>query len=269
MSKVALVIGGTGGLGRASAEAVAAKGYTTIISGRNTTTGSEVVKAIEAAGGKGVFIACDLCDTQAIRDLHVKVASEYKRIDVAINAAGTASGIGKLETVELERFERLMHLNVTAVFVCMQEQARVMLKQPKQHDQPYHIINFTSIYGEQGCPMGVAYSASKHAIVGMTKSAALEYGHRGIRVNALAPGIIPTGMVNEMVAEGSNDPEFAASGQYLVRMYPQQRFGTPDQVGKAVSYLVDTDWTTGTTLTMDGGFLAGKLPQGLFWPKDE
>ncbi|EME86333.1 uncharacterized protein MYCFIDRAFT_6690, partial [Pseudocercospora fijiensis CIRAD86] len=212
---------------------------------------------IEAAGGKGVFVACDLLEIQAIRDLHAKVASEYKRIDVAVNAAGTASGIGKLETVGLEKFERLMHLNVTAVFVCMQEQAKIMLQQPKQNDdQPCHIINFTSIYGEQGCAMGVAYCASKHAIIGMTKSAALEYAHRGIRVNALAPGIIPTGMVNEMVAEGLNDPDFAESGQYLVRLYPQQRFGTPDQVGKAVNCLVGTDWTTGTTLIMDGGFLA-------------
>lgn len=163
--------------------------------------------------------------------------------------------------MKLEDFNSTIQINLTAVFISMQEQMRAMLKQ----DPPGgHIINLTSILGLHACPWGANYSASKHAIVGLTRSAALEVANQKIYINAIAPGLIPTGMVNDISETAKVDEAFGKIMEAVPSHYPAERFGTPDQTAKAVPYLLDCDWVTGTVLEVDGSWVAGKsIPVGV------
>ncbi|KAK4498633.1 hypothetical protein PRZ48_009143 [Zasmidium cellare] len=261
MAKVCLIIGGTGGLGRACAELVATKGYTIVVSGRNKVKGGTVVESVKSKGGEAVFIACDITSEAEIRNLHKSVVDKYGRIDAAVNSAGVVIGSSAFINMKLEDFNSTMQINVTAVFLSMQEQMRVMLRQ----DPPGgHIINLTSKFGLHACPWGANYCASKHAIVGLTKTAALEVANQNIYVNAIAPGITPTGMVDDLGETAKNDEAFGKIMEKVMDQYPVGRFGTPDQTAKAVAFLLDCDWVTGTVLEVDGGWGAGKsMPPGM------
>ncbi|KAF2158499.1 hypothetical protein M409DRAFT_61602 [Zasmidium cellare ATCC 36951] len=261
MAKICLIMGGTGGLGKAAAELVATKGYTVVVSGRNKTKGEEVVDFIKSKGGEAVFLACDITSESDIRQLHKSIVDKYGRIDAAVNSAGVVVGSSALVNMKLEDFNSTIQINLTAVFISMQEQMRAMLKQ----DPPGgHIINLTSIFGLHACPWGANYSASKHAIVGLTRSAALEVANQNIYINAIAPGLIPTGMVNDIGETAKIDAAFGKIIEAVPGQYPVERFGTPDQTAKAVAYLLDCDWVTGTVLEVDGGWGAGKsIPVGV------
>ncbi|KAI5358131.1 Putative short-chain dehydrogenase/reductase SDR, NAD(P)-binding domain superfamily [Septoria linicola] len=256
--KICLVVGGTGGLGRAIAEHLAIRNYTVVIAGRNATIGTDIVSRIRSAGGRACFLSCDLSSAISIKELHSKVHSLYNRLDVAINAAGIAlQPAAKLADVDLSGFKMVMDINVTAVFLCMQEQLRTMLEQG--NSQVGRIINLASIYSSAGAPFGAAYCTSKHAVVGLTKTAALEYAPQGIAINAVAPGAVPTAMTETALDSAGKlgDQDFGKIGEEMVKQYPMGRYGSAEEVAKAVTYLIESDWTTGTVLTVDGGWSAG------------
>lgn len=205
MSKISLVIGGTGGLGRDCAEDLA-KDHTVIVAGRNQTKGDEVVKAIKDRGGEACFFAIDMTDPASISSAHKQVLEKYGRLDVAVNAAGIISSFLRLADTNPEEFNNVMTINVTGVYLSMQEQIKAMLANTGDR-KGGRIVNYTSIYGLRACKWGAIYcksslgrskralrltlsreATSKHALVGLTRSAALEYAKNDILINAVAPG---------------------------------------------------------------------------------
>ena len=267
MSKIALVIGGTGGLGRATAELLARKDCTVIVAGRNVDKGDEVVSAIASAGGSASFIAVDLADRQSIRDLHVQVQQQYSRLDIAVNAAGVLGPLARIHETPEKEMDDLFAVNIVGFYLSMQEQVKLMLATTQNHspEQParnQHIVNLASVYGVRGVAYGSAYAASKHAVVGMTRSAALENASKNIYINAIAPGIVPTGIVEAMgvqreALDGAEDPQHdEMKKKDFQLLYPAGRFGSPVDVARAVAFVVDNDWMVGSVLEIDGGFLA-------------
>lgn len=265
MSKIALVIGGTGGLGRATAELLAQKDCTVIVAGRNVDKGAEVVSAITSAGGTASFMAVDLASRQSIRDLHANIQQQYSRLDIAVNAAGILGPLTRIHETPEKELDDVFAVNITGFYLSMQEQIKLMLAtQNNTHEQPagkQHIVNLASIYGLQGVAYGSAYAASKHAVVGMTRSAALETAKKNIYINAIAPGIIPTAIVEDMGAQRAAlddaDPQHEEMKNLdFLQLYPAGRFGTPVDVARAVAFVVENDWMVGSVLEVDGGFLA-------------
>jgi NAD(P)-dependent dehydrogenase (short-subunit alcohol dehydrogenase family) len=265
MSKIALVIGGTGGLGRATAELLAQKDCTVIVAGRNVEKGAEVVAAISSAGGTASFMAVDLADRQSIRDLHAEIQEQYSRLDIAINAAGIIGPLTRIHETPEKQMDDLFAINITGFYLSMQEQVKLMLAtQNKTDEQPavkQHIVNLASIYGLQGTAYGSAYAASKHAVVGMTRSAALENAKKNIYINAIAPGIIPTAIIEDMGAQLAaldvSDPQHEEMKNVdFQQFYPAGRFGKPMDVARAVAFVAENDWMVGSVLQIDGGFLA-------------
>ncbi|OQO12161.1 hypothetical protein B0A48_02801 [Cryoendolithus antarcticus] len=201
--------------------------------GRGATKGNEVVKEIQELGATAAFLPVDLKDRQSIKDLHANIISTYGQLD--------------------EDLDSTFAVQITGFYLSMQAQLKAML--PKKSG---HIINFSSIYGSNGFPFGSAISASKHAVIGMTKSAAIKYAAEGIYINAIAPGLVPTEMVAALGAEMSApDADPRVKAMDMAKFYPAGRFGQPEDIGKAVVYLAEQDWVTGTVLTVDGGATAG------------
>ncbi|GIZ36678.1 hypothetical protein CKM354_000014600 [Cercospora kikuchii] len=256
MSKgVCLVIGGTGGIGQAIAEHLAQRNYTVIVAARNISKGNEIVERIKSAEGKASFLPCDLSNEFSIRELHAEVFLLHGRVDVAINAAGISMPSGKIADAPVATFQAIMDINVTAVFISMQEQLRIMLGQTPRKG---HIINIASIWGSAGLPFNANFCASKHALIGLTKTAALEYASEDISVCAVAPGAIPTGMTEKCHRQGAKlGREWGKVVEDMPKQYPVGRYGSPEDVAKAVAYLIESDWSTGTILTIDGGWSAG------------
>lgn len=255
MSKVCLVIGGTGGLGQVCAEELASAGYKVIVAGRNKIKGDDAVAAIKSKGGEATFVAFDISDALSIKNLHDAVISLYGRLDVAVNAAGITGTFSELTEFEFDNIHSVIQINVTGVIVSMQEQIRLMKNNPGGSSG--RIINFSSIYGLHGCKLGSIYAASKHALVGLTKSAALEYSNPkyNILINAVAPGVVITEMTAIMA-----DPSVLPDGEmkdYLTELpnqYPSKRYGDATDVARGVRFLVESPWVAGTVLEIDGGF---------------
>ena len=254
MSKVCLIIGGTGGLGRACAENLATD-YKVVIAGRSEEKGEDIVKAIKSKGGEATFFAFDICNPESINQLHKDSVSLYGRLDAAINGAGIVGPYSKLADYPTDDIEQVFQINVIGVILCMQAQIRAMQSNPGGSGGS--IVNFSSIYGLHGCKYGPIYGASKHALIGVTKAAALEYGNPNdnILINAIAPGVI----ITEMTA-ALGDPSWMPEGALkdyvmgLKMQYAQERFGAVEDVARGVRYLLESPWTTGTVLEIDGGF---------------
>jgi NAD(P)-dependent dehydrogenase (short-subunit alcohol dehydrogenase family) len=261
MSRIALVIGGTGGLGQATAELLAQKDCTVIVAGRNADKGAEVVSNITSAGGTASFIAVDLANRQSIRDLHAEVHRRYSKLDIAVNAAGILGPLARIHEVDEKQMDNIFAVNITGFYISMQEQVKLMLASQKNDslEQPtkQHIINLASIYGLQGCAYGSAYVTSKHAVIGMTRAAALENAKKNIYINAIAPGIIPTAIVADMGSQRDalDDEEHKEMKSLdFQAMYPVGRFGSPMDVARAVAFIVENDWMVGSVLQIDGGY---------------
>jgi NAD(P)-dependent dehydrogenase (short-subunit alcohol dehydrogenase family) len=261
MSRIALVIGGTGGLGQVTAELLAQKDCTVIVAGRNADKGAEVVSNITSAGGTASFIAVDLANRQSIRDLHAEVHRRYSKLDIAVNAAGILGPLARIHEVDEKQMDNIFAVNITGFYISMQEQVKLMLASQKNDslEQPtkQHIINLASIYGLQGCAYGSAYVTSKHAVIGMTRAAALENAKKNIYINAIAPGIIPTAIVADMGSQRDalDDEEHKEMKSLdFQAMYPVGRFGSPMDVARAVAFIVENDWMVGSVLQIDGGY---------------
>jgi NAD(P)-dependent dehydrogenase (short-subunit alcohol dehydrogenase family) len=243
-NKVALVTGGGSGIGRSTAEAMAKAGASVVIGNRNAKLGQEAVEAIQRQGGKAVFQATDVSKFTDVQALVRRAIHEFGRLDLAFNNAGIDGQQAPLHEQDVEIASTILDVNVKGVFYAMKCEIAEMLKTGGGA-----IVNCGSIFGLNGFPGWALYTASKHAITGMTKVTALDYAKLGIRVNAVAPGPIETPLLSK--AAGGNPHVFAS-------VIPMARIGQPDEVARAVVWLLsgEASYITGHTLPIDGGFCA-------------
>lgn len=245
--KVALVTGGGVGIGRATALAFAREGAQVVIGNRNAERGDEVVKAIQDAGGKASFLRTDVETEGDIKALVDHAVSTYGRLDVAFNNAGIEGLVAPLVDQTDDNFHAVMDVNVRGVWLSMKHQIPQMLKTGGGA-----IVNNSSVAGMIGFGGISIYSASKHAVMGLTKCAALEYSAQGIRVNAVNPAVIDTSMVDRLAASMDTEKES------LSALHPIGRIGQPDEVANAVLWLCSdkASFVTGTGLAVDGAYTA-------------
>ena len=246
--RVALVTGGASGIGRAAALAFASNGARVLIADLNDDGGEETVESILATGGTAAYTHADMTDMAAVDHMVDTTVETFGQLDFALNNAGVAGIRAPLHEYPDDEFVRVMEINVAGVWHCMKAEIVVMLAQG--HGV---IVNLASVAGLLGSPRLSAYAASKHAVVGLTKTAALEYIRKGIRINAVCPAYTET----PMVQRGRDaDPHFAAQ---LENWIPARRLGTVEEIAAAVMYLCSDEagFITGHTLTLDGGISAG------------
>jgi len=243
-NKVVIVTGATSGIGRETARRFAAEGAKVVLAGRREKEGHEAVNEIEAAGGTGLFVQTDVAREGDVRRLVERTVAEFGRLDIAFNNAGVEHA-GPVAEVTVEDFERVFGINVLGVFLSQKYEIPAMLESGGGV-----IINTTSVLGHIAMPGAAIYNASKHAVEGLTKTTALEYAEQGIRVNAVAPAVIGTDMIDRFAGHEGREE--------MKALHPVGRIGRPEEVADAVLYLASdsASFTTGISLPVDGGFLA-------------
>lgn len=245
-NKVALVTGGTGGIGRAAAIALARAGARVVITGRRVAEGHETVELVRAAGGECRFVQSDITKAADVENAVAFAVAEFGSLDIAFNNAGIDGNLTTLADDTEENFDRIFNTNVKGVWLSLKYEIRQMQKQGGGGA----IINNSSIYGSRGTAFQANYAAAKHAVEGYTKAAAIEVAPLGIRVNAIAPGYTRT----DMIAQHLN-PEVE---QFMIAGQPLGRLATPEETADAVVFLASdaSRFITGVSLPVDGGFLA-------------
>ena len=245
--QVALVTGGAAGIGRATALAFAAQGLKVVVADVDAVGGEATLGLIRESGGDGLFVACDVTHDSDVRQLHERIVAAYGRLDYACNNAGIEIEKGRLAEGSEAEFDAIMAVNVKGVWLCMKYQLPLMMAQGGGA-----IVNTASVAGLCAAPKMSIYAASKHAVIGLTKSAAIEYAKKGIRVNAVCPAVIDTDMFRRAYEADPRKAEFAAA------MHPVGRIGKVEEIASAVLYLCSdgAKFTTGHSLTVDGGTTA-------------
>lgn len=247
--KTAVVTGAGSGIGRATARRFAEEGANVVVADIVRETGHETVDLIEDAGGDGTFVEVDVSDFASVQRMVDTVVDTYGSLEFAHNNAGILTGFADVTDIEEEQWDRLLAINLKGVWLCMRAELPVMAEQGSGA-----IVNTASEAGLVGMGGLANYSASKHGVVGLTKTVALEYATRGIRVNAIAPGPTNTNIQSGMEG-GSSDPssmEFDTSAMIDV---PMDRIAEPEEMAGVVAFLCSTDasFITGHTLPVDGG----------------
>jgi len=247
--KVILITGGASGIGKEAAIAFAKKGGKVVVSDVNEIGGVETVESIKSTGGIATFVKCNVANYDEVKSLIDKTVETYGRLDVGINNAGIGGELARTENASNEVFDKVMAVNTAGVFYCMKEQIKVMLKQGSGS-----IVNTASIAGLRGLPNGIAYVASKHAVVGMTKTAAMEYARKNIRINALCPVFTVTALFNP----SQMDQASAGLSDKLKAGIPMKRFAEVKEQVDAMMWLASDKATfvTGLALPVDGGITA-------------
>lgn len=245
--KVALVTGGGSGIGQATALIFAREGAKVVVADITVAGGEETVRQIQATGGQATFVKTDVSQAAEVEALVNKTVETYGQLDCAFNNAGI-EGAAKLTTeCTEEEFDRTIAVNVTGVWLCMKYEIQHMLSHGGGS-----IVNTASAAGLIGIPSAPDYVASKHAVVGLTKTAALEYAKSGIRVNAVCPGAVDTPMIARSARAIPGFDEIAVS------MEPVGRFGQSSEIGEAVAWLCSdaASFVTGIPMSVDGGMVA-------------
>ncbi|GAC1034763.1 SDR family oxidoreductase [Pseudomonas sp. No.21] len=246
--QVALVTGAANGIGRATAQAFAAEGLKVVVSDVDAAGGEATVQLIRDAGGDATFIRCNVTVDAEVKALVEGTVAAYGRLDYAFNNAGIEIEKGKLAEGSEAEFDAIMGVNVKGVWLCMKYQIPQMLAQGSAGA----IVNTASVAGLGAAPKMSIYAASKHAVIGLTKSAAVEYAKKKIRVNAVCPAVIDTDMFRRAYEADPKKGEFAAA------MHPVGRIGKVEEIAGAVLYLCSdaAGFTTGHSLAVDGGATA-------------
>jgi NAD(P)-dependent dehydrogenase (short-subunit alcohol dehydrogenase family) len=253
--KVALVTGGSSGIGRAAALAFAGQGAQVVIAARGCDRGEAVAREISEAGGCALFVAADVSIAANVEALVSRTVERFGRLDYALNNAATIEEpFAATADITEEEFDRAMALNLKSVWMCMRQEIRQMLVQ----DPPGGaIVNTSSVNGLGGVPNACLYAAAKAGVIALTKSAAMEYARQGVRVNALVAGAFDTPMLAAAVdrASGGNPEARAEIGQMWKRMVPTGRVGRPEEAGAAAVWLCSdaASYVTGHSMIVDGG----------------
>jgi NAD(P)-dependent dehydrogenase (short-subunit alcohol dehydrogenase family) len=251
--KVALVTGGTSGIGRETALLFAKRGAKVVVAGRRDVEGNQTVDLIRRDGGEGLFVKTDVSQTDDVRALIEKTVTAFGGLDCAFNNAGVeGKWIPIVEQAE-EDWDRTIAINLKGTWLCLKYEMQQMLKQGRAGA----IVNNSSVAGFIGSDGVAAYCATKHGVLGLTKSAALEVAKNGIRVNAVCPAVIETPMAERLFGQ----PE---AHKRALGFHPIGRFGTAVEVAEAVVWMCSSaaGFMTGQSLVLDGGFLAGPNPAG-------
>lgn len=244
---VALVTGAAAGIGRATALAFAEQGLKVVAADLDAEGAAATVAMIRAAGGQALCVQCDVSRDADVQRMVETAVEAFGRIDYAFNNAGIEIEKGRLAEGSEAQFDAIMGVNVKGVWLCMKYQLPVMLAQGGGA-----IVNTASVAGLGAAPKMSIYAASKHAVIGLTKSAAIEYAKKNIRVNAVCPAVIDTDMFRRAHEADPRKAEFAAA------LHPVGRIGTVEEVASAVLYLCSDGaaFTTGHSLAVDGGVTA-------------
>ena len=247
--KVALVTGGTSGIGRDTAVLFAKAGAKVVVSGRREPEGNETVSLVRAAGGEGLFVKADVSKASDVDSLIQTTVQHFGRLDIAFNNAGIEGVWVPIARQSEEDWDQTIAINLKGVWLCLKYELRQMLKQGTGGA----IVNMASISGLMGSVGAGAYTASKHGVVGLTKTAALENAKSGIRINAVCPGVVETAMAERLFSA-------PAVHKYLLDCHPVGRFGRPAEIADAVLWMCSerASFMTGQSLVLDGGFLAGR-----------
>jgi NAD(P)-dependent dehydrogenase (short-subunit alcohol dehydrogenase family) len=251
--KVSLVTGAASGIGRATALVFADEGAKLLLADVDETGGGETVRLAGERGADAFFIMCDVSDSVQVEALVERCVERFGRLDCAFNNAGIGGESARLAEYDEETWDRVLAVNLTGVFLCMKSELRQMIVQGGGA-----IVNAASLVGVTGYPNLGAYNAAKHGVVGLTRTAALEYASNGIRVNAVCPGWIETPMVMD---SGPQPASIPAVYDALAGLMPLGRLGKPEEVAAAVAWLCSdaASFVTGHPLLVDGGALAGRL----------
>jgi NAD(P)-dependent dehydrogenase (short-subunit alcohol dehydrogenase family) len=249
-NKVAIVTGGTSGIGRETAVLFAEAGAKVVVAGRREKEGKEVVDQIRSAGGEGIFLKTDVSKVADVQALVQKTLDKFGRLDTAFNNAGIEGNWMPLIDIPEEEWDRVIDINLKGVWLCMKFEIPQMVKTGGGT-----IVNMSSVAGLMGTPAASPYGASKHGVIGLTRTAALENAQQKIRVNAVCPAVIETPMGERVFGE----PE---AHKYALSKHPIGRFGTPREVAEAVLWLSSekSSFMTGHYIVLDGGFLVGPNP---------
>ncbi|MDA1188362.1 MAG: glucose 1-dehydrogenase [Chloroflexi bacterium] len=242
--KVVIVTGGSFGIGQACAEAFAREGANVVIAARGEQNGNKAVESIRKAGGEAMFVRCEVADEDQVKNLIDTTIQKYGRLDIAVNNAGHGGERKLIADVSIEDFDSIMAVNLRGTFFCMKYELIEMLKQ-----RSGVILNMSSANGIIGTPLFTAYTASKHGVNGLTKSAALEYAKDGIRVNALLPGGVATPLFDKVYGVDGPKREAVREG------HPTKREGTMEEAAGATLFLCSdrASYINGACVSMDGG----------------
>lgn len=245
--KVVLVTGGTSGIGRETAVQFGRAGAKVVVAGRRAAEGQAVVQAVTQSGGEALFVQTDVAREEDVRRLIDQTLARFGRLDVAFNNAGIEQ-LGPLADATIDDYRRVFDINVLGVVLSMKYEIPALLQSGGGA-----IINTSSILGHVGTPGAGLYNASKFAVEGLTKTAALELAQSGIRVNSVAPGAIETDMIDRFVGEGETE-----NRKQLAALHPMGRLGKSEEIAAAVLFLASSAaaFVTGVSLPVDGGYLA-------------
>lgn len=247
-NRVALVTGGSFGIGQATAIAFGKRGAKVVVADWMEDQEQATVNQIKLAGGEAIFIKCDVSKATEVKAMIDKTISTYNKLDFAFNNAGIEGGMCMAHECTEENWDKTIGVNLKGAWLCMKQEIPHMLKQGKGV-----IVNNASIAGLIGFPGLPAYVASKHGLIGLTKTAALENAKNNIRINAVCPGVIKTAMIDRIIGK-----EKEVEKQY-VSMEPIGRMGKPSEVAEAVVWLCSdaASFVTGHAMPVDGGWVAG------------
>lgn len=251
--KVAVVTGGTSGIGHETAILFAKAGAKVVVAGRREAEGEETVAKIREEGAEALFVRTDVSKAADVETLIQRTVTEYGHLDIAFNNAGIEGAFGAIIRQSEEDFDRTISVNLKGVWLCLKYEIRQMLKQGAGGA----IVNMASVLGLVGSAGVSGYSASKHGVIGLTKTAALENAKAGIRVNAVCPGFVETPMSDRTL-------RIPAARKYAVSCHPIGRLGTSTEIAQAVLWMCSdqASFMTGEALALDGGFLAGPTASG-------
>ena len=243
---VVLITGALTGIGRAAAEIFAKEGARVVVSGRRDKEGQELVAELQKLGAEAIFVRTDVRKEEDVRALVDQTIKRFGRLDVAVNNAGTEGAPGPVTEQTAESFAATFDTNVLGTLLSMKHELRAMLPQGSGS-----IVNVSSAYGSIGAAGASVYVASKHAVEGLTKSAALEVARTGVRINVVAPGTTDTGMLTRF---NKTDENKAA----LVSTVPLKRMATPEEIAHVIAFVAspDASYMTGASIPVDGGMIA-------------
>ncbi len=247
--KVIIVTGAAGGIGKETSRVLSAHGARLVLTDIDKAGGEALAAELSANGREAIFLPADLGSESDIEALVAKTVSHFGWLDGAFNNAGVEQKNKLLDELTLEEWERAIRIDLTAVFLCIKYQVRAMLA-----NGGGAIVNTASSLGQVAIPCASEYVSAKHGVVGLTRAAGADYGARGVRVNAVLPGVTKTPLIERLMEE----PSFAAIKDRLIARHPMGRFGEPREIGEAVAWLLSdaASFMNGAAVACDGGYLS-------------